>query len=88
MNTTALNTPQDARDHEESVKVYLNLTNVVNTPERKGRGEGLEEGLQQGREEGVLQKKLNTARKMRKMGMTTDMISQVAGLTAGQIELL
>ena len=93
-------TPQDARDYEESVKVYRDLTNVVNTAERKGREEGLQEGLQQGREEGiqeglqqgreegVLQEKLNTARKMREMGMATDMISQVTGLTAGQIELL
>ena len=33
-------TPQDAREYEESVRIYRDLTNVVNTAERKGREEG------------------------------------------------
>ena len=44
--------PQDLQAYEESVKVYRDLTNVVNTAERKGREEGLAEGLAKGREEG------------------------------------
>ncbi|MBO4800648.1 MAG: hypothetical protein J5545_02145 [Bacteroidaceae bacterium] len=33
-------TPEDAREYEECIKVYRDLTNVVNTAERKGREEG------------------------------------------------
>ena len=62
-------TPQDAREYEESVKVYRDLTNVVNTAERKGREEGREE------------ERLDTARRMKALGLTNDIISQVTGLS-------
>ena len=70
-------TPQDAREYEESVKVYRDLTNVVNTAERKGR----EEGRKEGRAEGFEEANLTNARRMKALGLTNDIISQVTGLS-------
>ena len=69
-------TPQDAREYEESVKIYRDLTNVVNTAERKGREEGREE------------ERLNTARKMKADGMPSELIAKYTSLSVGDIEAL
>ena len=74
--------PQELLDYEESVKVYRDLFNVVNTAERKGREEGRAEGLVEGRAE----EKMDIARKMKSMGMGVDLIAQATGLTAEDIE--
>ena len=50
----------------------------------KGREEGLEKGLEKGREEAII----TNARKMKELGMTTDIIAQVTGLSADEIEQL
>ena len=69
-------TPQDAREYEESVKVYRDLTNVVNTAEQKG--------LQKGREE----EKYATASKMKAKGYSVTEIVDITGLTAEEINAL
>lgn len=74
--------PQELLDYEESVKVYRDLFNVVNTAERKGREECRAEGLVEGRAE----EKMDIARKMKSMGMGVDLIAQATGLTAEDIE--
>ena len=81
-------TPQDAREYEESVKIYRDLTNVVNTAERKGREEGRAEGLAEGREEGREEGIRATARKMKELGSPLEFISQVTGLPLAIIESL
>ena len=85
-------TPQDVREYEESVKIYRDLTNVVNTAERKGREKGLaegrEEGLAEGRAEGREEVRLNTARKMKADVMPLDLIAKYTGLTIEVIETL
>ena len=93
-------TPQDAREYEESVKIYRDLTNVVNTAERKGREEGRAEGLAEGREEGRAEGLAEgreegreegiraTARKMKELGSPLEFISQVTGLPLAIIESL
>lgn len=86
----------DARDYEESIKVYRDLTNVVNTAEQKGlakglakgRAKGLAEGRAKGRAEGAHQEKMQSARKMKDLGMPIEVISQVTGLTPQEIEAL
>ena len=49
--------PNELFDYEESVKVYRDLFNVVNTAEgkgfAKGKAEGLEEGIAKGKAEGL-----------------------------------
>ena len=85
-------TPQDAREYEESVRIYRDLTNVVNTAERKGReegrAEGREEGRAEGRAEGYEEANLTNARKMKALGMPNDLISQVTGLSIELLESL
>ena len=92
--------PQDLQAYEESVKVYRDLTNVVNTAERKGREEGLAEGLAKGREEGLAKGReeglaeglakgrLAIARKLKSMGMTEADIAKVTGLTIEDLALI
>ena len=87
-------TPQDLHAYEESVKIYRDLNNVVNTAERKGREAGLEEGLEKGRAEGLekglekgrAEERLEIARKLKVMGMTTADIADATGLTVEEIE--
>ncbi|MBR6032261.1 MAG: PD-(D/E)XK nuclease family transposase [Bacteroidaceae bacterium] len=73
-------TPQDAREYEESVKIYRDLTNVVNTAERKGRAEGRAEGYEEAN--------LANARKMKARGFNLADISDITGLTIEQLKTL
>ena len=66
-------TPQDAREYEESIKVFRDLTNVVNTAEREGR--------EQGREE----ERIATALRMKADGLTPELIAKYTGLTIAMI---
>ena len=63
---------QDVREYEESIKVYRDLNNVINTAERKGR----EEGLELGRE----QEKAATVQRLHDMGLTIEQIAQGTAL--------
>lgn len=65
-------TPQDVRDYEESIKIYRDLTNVVNTAERKGREK----------------EKYATALKMKGKGYSVTEILDITGLTVEEIENL
>ncbi len=47
--------PVELRSYEESMKVYRDITNVVNTAEQKGHKRGLAEGMAQGIEKGMAQ---------------------------------
>ena len=69
-------TPQDVRDYEESIKIYRDLTNVVNTAERKGREEGREE------------ERMATARRMKADGLPPEMIAKYTGLTIEAVQHL
>ena len=68
--------PQDLQDYEESVKVYRDLNNVVNTAERKGRAQGLAEG------------RAEIARNLKGMGMDVAEIAKATGLSTADIEHL
>jgi predicted transposase/invertase (TIGR01784 family) len=64
--------PQELRDYEESVKVYRDLINVVDSAERRGKAEG----------------KAEVARQLKMMGMPNEDIAKATGLTATEIDLL
>ena len=66
--------------YEESIKVYRDLKNVIDT----GRAEGLEEGLAKGRLEGAIQ----IARQMKAAGEPVKKIIAYTGSTAEQIKTL
>lgn len=65
-------TPQDARDYEESIKVYRDLTNVVITAEQKGEN----------------RRAIEIAREMKKDGMSNMLIAKYTGLNIELIEQL
>ena len=75
-------TPQDAKEYEESVKVYRDLTNVVNTAERKGREEGRAEGLAEGREE----EKVATVKRLHAMGLSAEQIAEGTALPVAMVQ--
>ena len=54
----------------------------------EGRAEGLAEGRVEGRVEGIEETNRENARKMKNLGMSEDIISQVTGLTYDQIRSL
>lgn len=64
-------------DYEDSLKVYRDLKNVLDTAELKG--------LRKGREEGRAEALKNIAKVMRGKGMTLAQISQMTGLTEADI---
>ena len=69
-------TPQDAKEYEESIKIYRDLTNVVNTAERKGREVGREE------------EKIATVRRLHSLGISVDQIAQGTELTVAQVQYI
>jgi predicted transposase YdaD len=58
----------------------------------EGKAEGLAEGMEKGKAEGLAQgikeTQLSTARKMQKLGMTIEEISEITGLTKDEIDNL
>ena len=51
----------------------------------KGKAEGLAEGMEKGLAKGIKETQLNTARKMQKLGMTIEEITEITGLTKEEI---
>lgn len=96
--------PGDLLDYEESVKVYRDLINVVETARQKGersgmemglekgRAEGLEKGRAEGRAEGITegihQASMENARRMKADGLPVEMIAKYTGLSEEEITTL
>lgn len=78
-------TPQKRMEYEESLKVYRDLTNVIDTAKWKGREEGRkegrEEGRKEGREEGIKKGKLEDAENLLRLGVSPEIISKATGLS-------
>ena len=59
---------------------------------KEGREEGIKEGIKEGRKEGIKEgikiNNLENARKMKELGVTSEVITQVTGLTSEEIESL
>jgi len=72
--------PAERAAYEESVKVYRDLKNVIDT--------GREEGREEGREQGSLERAQEIARRMKAGGEPEAKIAAHTGLTAEQIREL
>ncbi len=70
--------------YENSLKVYRDLKNVIETARDEGKQEGIEEGIQQGIEQGILQ----TAKAMKAAGIKIDLIASTTGLSTDLIHSL
>jgi len=69
-------------------KDHWDLYSSMKTSFDKGKAEGKAEGEAKGRAEGAKKEKLENARKMKGLNIDTQTISQVTGLSTGEIEKL
>ena len=87
---------EERAQYEYEWKIYNDYFNTIESAEKKAAveareialAEGLAEGRAEGREEGRAEAKLETARKMKGIGMTAETIAQVTGLSMEEIEKL
>lgn len=92
--------PQSLYAYEESLKVYRDWNNVIDTATQKGRAEGLAEGLEKGLEKGLVegraegraegerQKARTIARNLKQRGLSVSDIAIATGLPVDEIEEL
>ena len=71
---------KDRLEYDHALKRYRDTYNAMTGAEQKGRAEG--------RAEGIEETKRENARKMKALGISTDVIAQVTGLTTEQINCL
>ena len=90
----------ERRQYEASLKEYWDYTSIMDTAYQKGEKKGLEEGIAKGLEEGIakgLEEGITkgraegvkaTARKMKELGLATDVIAATTGLSKEEIASL
>lgn len=74
--------PKERREYQESIKDYWDYYSTMTTSFNKGKVEGRAEGRAEGKDEANRE----NARKMKELGISPEMISQVTGLTEEEIE--
>ena len=87
---------EDRVRYENSVNAYRDYLATIDYAAKKGVEEGFEDGLQKGIQEGIQEgirkgqqeKALEIARSMKAMGMTSEQIMKVTGLSLTEIESL
>ena len=87
---------EDRVRYENSVNAYRDYLATIDYAAKKGVEEGFEDGLQKGIQEGIQEgirkgqqeKALEIARSMKAMGMTSEQIMKVTGLSLAEIESL
>jgi predicted transposase/invertase (TIGR01784 family) len=77
-------TPLEVEEYEESLKVYRDLKNSIDTAREEGKAEGRAEG----RAEGVIEGKMEVVENMIKSGEDIQKISIFTGITIEEIEAL
>ncbi|MGD9202587.1 MAG: Rpn family recombination-promoting nuclease/putative transposase [Chitinispirillia bacterium] len=77
-------TPLEVEEYEESLKVYRDLKNSIDTAREEGKAEGRAEG----RAEGVIEGKMEVVENMIKSGEDIQKISNFTGITIEEIEAL
>lgn len=73
---------EEFMDYEDSLKVYRDLENSLETKYREGKIEGIEQGIEQGIEE----EKKNVVTQSLKLGIDISVIIQLTGLTEEEIK--
>ena len=75
-------TPVEREAYEESVKVYRDLKNVMDTAIEESLARGIAIGEEQGKLEGKIEGKLEIEREMATAGIDPEMIRRMTGLSA------
>nr|WP_269205798.1 Rpn family recombination-promoting nuclease/putative transposase [Clostridium botulinum] len=80
---------------EKTIEIYKarekslhERANMINGAKEEGRREGIQQGIQQGRNEGIQQVAINTAKNLLMMGMDSETISKVTGLSIEEVKSL
>lgn len=89
-------TPEELKQYEQSIKNMNDYYNIIDTAaeeaEKRGRAEGRAEGIEIGRNEGVEEgfRKANmgTAKNLKQLGVSVDIIAQSTGLSPEVVEAL
>jgi predicted transposase/invertase (TIGR01784 family) len=81
-------TPEEAMQYEDSLKVYRDLKNSLDTAREEGETKGIEIGVKQGIEIGDQRRSEKVALKMLAKGSSFEEISELTDLTIEQIKLL
>ena len=71
--------------YEDSLKVYRDLKNVIDTAELKGQKKGFEQGRKQGIEQGSVEERKKIAKTMKALNMPLEDISKATGMTIEEI---
>ena len=71
---------EDREKYDESIRIYRDTLAVMECEREKGYAEGMEEGISIER--------IKNARSMKSLGLGADVISQVTGLSAAEVEAL
>ena len=77
-------TPTEMNAYENSLKIYRDLKNSMDT----SKEEGLAEGLVKGEAIGLEKKSIEIAGKSLQAGLSVEIISQITGLSPEEIESL
>lgn len=76
--------PSEVQAYEDSLKVYRDLKNSLDTAFEEGVQQGLQEGIEKGLQEGIEKVATNAI----KQGMNNETVSQLTGLTVEQIQAI
>ncbi len=74
--------PAEAAAYEESLKIYRDLKNVIDTAYDEGKAEGKVEGKVEGIEEG----KLQVAKRLVEIGMSAEEAAEIAGVPVALLQ--
>ena len=74
--------PAEAAAYEDSLKIYRDLKNVIDTAFDEGKAEGKIEGKAEGIEEG----KLEVARRLVESGMSLEQAASIAGVPVAWLQ--
>ena len=92
--------PLELKAYEQSVYAYRDIKNGIDTAKKEGIEQGRKEGFQQGHEKGIAQGRvegiatgeakanISNARKMKRLGVSDEIIRQVTGLSKEEIARL
>ena len=83
---------KERQDYEDSLKIYRDMKNVLDTAElrglEKGRKEGRREGRKEGIEQGTFEERRKNAKAMKALGLPLETIVKVTGMSADDIDKL
>ena len=75
---------KERQDYEDSLKIYRDMKNVLDTAELRG----LEKGRKEGIEQGTFKERRKNAKAMKALGLPLETIAKVTGMSADDIAKL